>query len=482
MYHRIDGAFQTAQSYRMEAMVKVEDFLFEGSHTPVEMTISDGQKMVKIMLAHLGGPEDRYLMLCDRNWQCLLESVDWSAYHQYGMEVKKGEGAKFFLDGAMLHQIAYDELMDPGPYGSLPNITFFVGAESVTWWDWVRYETCAQPPSENRRPVADAGADFEATAGQFVRLDGSRSFDPDGDEITFRWFQTEGPRVTFDDPTSSMPGFIVPQAVDLSTLRFSLVVSDGRLDSAPDEVIVLVHTPAPDEDIAGLLSSVQGSGLNPGQMRRLERALQDALSTNDCAAKLSAIEDFISQVEQGRGRWIPEAVADRWLEEARTLAMEIGPCTTSCREEGGIEGSNLALSASVVFASSDVVATDFYLWFSEKPTAFFVNDGDESTVWKAPGTGHEIIIDLGAKQIITGIRVVSPVISSYRLYAWNNLQGQWFEISVRSEVLDAIDDICDTATRFIRYQNERTEGEYTQVAEIMEGCLYIRRTPTHRIR
>jgi len=302
-----------------------------------------------------------------------------------------------------------------------------------------------------------------------VRLDGSRSYDPDGDEITFRWFQTEGPRVTFDDPTSATPGFIVPQAVDLSTLRFSLVVSDGRLDSAPDEVIVLVHTPAPDEDIAGLLSSVQGSGLNPGQLRRLERALQDALSTNDCAAKLSAIEDFISQVEQGRGRWIPEAVADRWLEEARTLAMEIGPCTTSCREEGGIEGTNLSTSGQIVSSSFALPppfpdcpdCTNF-----QSPS--LVIDGDEYSSWQAPGWGNELVIDLGAKVRVTGFRVVAPLRQTYRIYLWNNLTVEWEEaVNQTTPVADAIHDTCDKATRYVRFVHSSTEGsENTLVSEI----------------
>jgi len=50
--------------------------------------------------------------------------------------------------------------------------------------------------SSNNKPVANAGANIELTADQPVNLDGSASYDPDGDPITFKW--------TFDSvPTGS---------------------------------------------------------------------------------------------------------------------------------------------------------------------------------------------------------------------------------------------------------------------------------------
>jgi hypothetical protein len=41
-------------------------------------------------------------------------------------------------------------------------------------------------------------------------LDGSESFDPDGDPITYSWQQVSGPAVELDDHTSATPSFTMP--------------------------------------------------------------------------------------------------------------------------------------------------------------------------------------------------------------------------------------------------------------------------------
>ncbi|MCS6817548.1 MAG: PKD domain-containing protein [Blastocatellia bacterium] len=97
----------------------------------------------------------------------------------------------------------------------------------------------------NRRPIANAGPDQTVPDGVLVTLDGTRSFDPDGDGITFRWTQTAGPTVTLTGATTPRPSFTAPNlAVTEATsvrLTFSLVVSDGRMSSAPDTVDVVVQ-------------------------------------------------------------------------------------------------------------------------------------------------------------------------------------------------------------------------------------------------
>ncbi|MGQ9602400.1 MAG: PKD domain-containing protein, partial [Candidatus Bipolaricaulia bacterium] len=39
----------------------------------------------------------------------------------------------------------------------------------------------------NRPPIADAGLDQEVDVGERVQLDGSGSFDPDGDSLSYSW-------------------------------------------------------------------------------------------------------------------------------------------------------------------------------------------------------------------------------------------------------------------------------------------------------
>jgi len=86
----------------------------------------------------------------------------------------------------------------------------------------------------NLRPVADAGADLSYVEGSSVSLDGRGSYDPDGDAISYQWMSLDG--IVLFNPTSVRPSFILPQVSVHTTYRFTLVVSDGTLNSVKDTV------------------------------------------------------------------------------------------------------------------------------------------------------------------------------------------------------------------------------------------------------
>ncbi|MCC6334141.1 MAG: myxosortase-dependent M36 family metallopeptidase [Myxococcales bacterium] len=88
----------------------------------------------------------------------------------------------------------------------------------------------------NRPPVADAGPDFAADERGPVTLDSSRSSDVDLNALTARWTQVSGPAVTLSGNT-----FTAPEVAVDTPLTFSLVVNDGTVDSAPDEVTVTIR-------------------------------------------------------------------------------------------------------------------------------------------------------------------------------------------------------------------------------------------------
>jgi hypothetical protein len=83
-----------------------------------------------------------------------------------------------------------------------------------------------------------------------VALDGSDSFDPDDDPITWSWLQTAGPPVVLNLTDPARPTFTAPLVGPLGeTLTFVLTVSDTELEDQ-DEVSVFVenvnHDPTAD--------------------------------------------------------------------------------------------------------------------------------------------------------------------------------------------------------------------------------------------
>ncbi len=73
-------------------------------------------------------------------------------------------------------------------------------------------------------PIADAGPPQVNVPAGTVTLNGSASYSPDGNPITFRWIQEVGPTVTLSAPTSAVTTFT---AVAAQYYAFRLVVTDN---------------------------------------------------------------------------------------------------------------------------------------------------------------------------------------------------------------------------------------------------------------
>ncbi len=100
----------------------------------------------------------------------------------------------------------------------------------------------------NAQPVANAGLDQSAGIDQNVTVNGSESYDIDGDAITFSWFLTtpDGSAASLSDSSSVTPSF-TPDIFGEYTAH--LTVSDGNLVSEPETVTIAVdnsHAPVAD--------------------------------------------------------------------------------------------------------------------------------------------------------------------------------------------------------------------------------------------
>ena len=97
------------------------------------------------------------------------------------------------------------------------------------------------PAPTNQPPVADAGTDFSVDENSQVELDGSASYDPDGDTLTYEWMQVGGTPVNLTGATTATPTFIAPVVgSDGEDLTFELMVGDGALSSEPVSVTVTI--------------------------------------------------------------------------------------------------------------------------------------------------------------------------------------------------------------------------------------------------
>ena len=94
----------------------------------------------------------------------------------------------------------------------------------------------------NQPPVADAGTDQTVNENTIVTLNGTGSFDPDSDPITYAWTQVGGQVVILNNANTATPNFTAPLVgAGGETLIFQLIVSDGETNSNPDTLEVHVQ-------------------------------------------------------------------------------------------------------------------------------------------------------------------------------------------------------------------------------------------------
>lgn len=122
----------------------------------------------------------------------------------------------------------------PQAYGAFPFTLLFASANGGS------DDAVVQALLPNLPPLARAGADRVVESATPVALDGSASFDPNGDALAFAWSQLAGPGVALAGASTAAPSFTSPTVDRDTALSFRLSVSDGEFVSTDDVTIVVL--------------------------------------------------------------------------------------------------------------------------------------------------------------------------------------------------------------------------------------------------
>ncbi len=137
----------------------------------------------------------------------------------------------------------------------------------------VRFEVLTRRTRNgNDAPIADAGPDQIGVQPGTITLNGSRSYDPEGDPITFRWDQVAGPAVSLSGMNTSIVTF---PAVGGQSYSFRLTVTDDRGAAGIARVTVTTPT-AVIQPIEIVRFQASPDRIRPGQMSTIDYQVLNA--------------------------------------------------------------------------------------------------------------------------------------------------------------------------------------------------------------
>ena len=168
------------------------------------------------------------------------------------------------------------------------------------------------------KPVADAGADqiIECDRNGNVTLDGSSSYDPDGDPITSAWKEVSGTPVNLTVSGAKAAFKAAPPGV----YEFQLTVTDDKGASATDNVVVTIRDTMP----PNLLVSLSPNSLWPPNHNMVDITANPTV-TDACDAKptvnLTAITSSEPVNSTGDGNTSPDIAGATYGTDDRTFQL-----------------------------------------------------------------------------------------------------------------------------------------------------------------
>lgn len=125
----------------------------------------------------------------------------------------------------------------------------------------------------NKAPIANAGTAKTINENSLFTLNGTASSDPDNDELNYLWTAPEG--ITLSSNTASKPTFTAPVVTTDTCYKFSLIVSDGLLNSTASQIVITVKNVDKAPYLKNPILDISADKRDPDQIIDLQTVFAD---------------------------------------------------------------------------------------------------------------------------------------------------------------------------------------------------------------
>lgn len=229
----------------------------------------------------------------------------------------------------------------------------------------------------NAVPMADAGTPQTVDELTLVTLDGSASYDVDGDSLLFMWTAPEG--ITLSDSTAVKPTFMAPDIYIKADYQFSLAVSDGYEESEISKVFITVIDNRPPTADAGSNQTIDEKSL----------VTLDGSASSDPEGA-----DLTYSWTAPEGITLSDATAAKPTFTAPSVAVDNDYEFTLVVNDG----ANDSEAAAVTITVKDLVSVNTN---DAMQLSVYPNPSNGSFTLKVPEQGNLMVIDLMGKSVLT---------------------------------------------------------------------------------
>lgn len=319
---------------------------------------------------------------------------------------------------------------------------------------------------ENAPPFADAGKPVVVLLPDSTAvLDGSSSYDPEGNDLTYQWDQLYGPSVIgFSDPGIASPGI---SNLEEGIYKCRLTVDDGTT-SAHGYVLVIVSSSANLSPSVVITAPRNNTKVYEGS------PVTVTASANDLDGAIVLVEFFIGTERIGEDYAAPYSV------DWETSVPGTYEITATATDDGGAVSTSAPVNLEIVPAPSCSGGPE-----SGDYTYVFSDDKDNPTLTFIPNAGNAgnptCILYYGTSQPFPGYNVIPGVpfrlnaeegtlIQFYYTYSFNGTEKNTFDVKhsyvIGSCVADPEDAILTVSNNSFRIDEHSAAGTLVGTATV----------------